>query len=150
MNVRVADNIPRARIDTYLATAPAHLKPIMLAVRDFGCAWVTVPQKVGRFDVPKGYPTVAVIGDDLHVAMGPAGFHRKSIRRLIASSRMVSIVAAEPQVLAYAAAASTACLGLNAVVIETRPEFEMHWLDLVKAENPNAQLIIVSVKERGH
>lgn len=147
MNVRVADNIPRARVDTYLATAPAHLKPIMLAVRNFGCAWVTVSQKVGRFEAPKGRATIAVIGDDLHVAMGPAGFHRKSIRRLIAASKMVSVVAAEPKVLAYAAPAGTGCLGLNATIIETRPEFEMQWIGLVQAENPNAQLIVVSVKE---
>ena len=147
MNVRVADNIPQARIDAYLETAPAHLKPIMLAVRNFGCACVTVPQKIGRFDLPKGRATIAVIGDDLHVAMGPAGFHRKSIRRLIAASKMVSVVAAEPKVLAYAAPAGIACLGLNATVIKTRPEFEMQWIGLVRAENLDAQLIVVSVKE---
>ena len=147
MNVHVADNIPRARIDAHIEIAPAHLKPIMLAMRDFGCAWVTVPQKVGRFDLPKGRATIAVIGDDLHVAMGPAGFHRKSVRRLIAGSRMVSVVAAEPKVLAYAAPASLGCLGLNATIIETRPEFEMQWIGLVRTENPNAQLIVVSVEE---
>ncbi|MCJ2071412.1 hypothetical protein MKK75_21875 [Methylobacterium sp. J-030] len=151
MNVRVADNITAARIDAYLETAPAHLKPIMLAVRDRGCAWVTVPQKVGRFDLPKGRPLITVIGDDLHVAMGPAGFHRKSIRRVIAASRFVSIVAGEPMTIAYATPAlGAAGLGLNGTIIETRPEFEMHWVDLVQREAPNAQLIIVSVKERGH
>ena len=151
MNMRVATDIPRARIDAYLATAPDYLRPILLAVRDQGCAWLNVPQKSGRFEAPKGRPLISIIGDDLHVAMGPAGFHRKSVRRLIAASRFVSVVAGEPQVLAYAAPALAAvAMGVNGTIIETRPEFEMQWIGLVQAEAPNAQLIIVSVKERGH
>jgi len=148
MSVQFATDIPRARIDRYLQTAPAHLKPIMLAVRDHGCAWVTVHQKVGRFELPKGKPLISIIGDDLHVAMGPAGFHRKSVRRLLAASKFISIVAGEPKVLAYATPALGAIgMGVNGTIIETRPEFEMQWIGLAQAEAPKAQLIIVSVKE---
>lgn len=151
MSMHFATEIPRARIDTYLATAPDYLRPILVAVRDEGCAWVNVPQKSGRFEIPKGRPLISIIGDDLHVAMGPAGFHRKSVRRLIAASRFVSIVAGEPKPLAYATPALAAIgMRVNGTIIETRPEFEMQWFGLVKAEAPNAQLIIVSVEERGH
>jgi len=148
MTVHVAGDISRARIDRYLATAPAHLRPILLAVRDQGCAWANIPQKAGRFEVPTGRPLISIIGDDLHVAMGPAGFHRKSVRRLLAASRFISIVAAEPQVLAYATPAlGAAGLGVNGTIIETRPEFELQWHALAKAEAPKAQMILVSVKE---
>ncbi|MCJ2065187.1 hypothetical protein MKK63_21075 [Methylobacterium sp. J-088] len=146
--MHVASDISRARIDRYLATAPDHLRPILLVVRDSGCAWMNIPQQIGRFEIPKGRPLVSIIGDDLDTAMGPAGFHRKSIRRLLAASRFISIVAAEPQVLAYATPALAAAgLGVNGTIIETRPEFELQWHALAKAEAPKAQMILVSVKE---
>lgn len=151
MSMQFATDIPRVRIDRYLETAPDYLRPILLAVRDQNCAWLNIPQKAGRFDPPKGRPIITIIGDDLHVAMGPAGFHRKSVRRLLAASRFISIVAGEPKVLAYATPAlGAAGMGFNGTIIETRPEFEMQWYALAKAEAPNAQFIFVSVKERGH
>lgn len=140
----------RARIDQALSFSPPHMRPILLAVRDLGAGWATIPQHSGRFDLPPGKPTICVIGDDMNEALGPAGFHRKSIRRVIAASRVVAIVACEPLLFAYTAAASAVGLGMNSTIIETRPEFEMQWLALVKAENPNASVIIGSVKERGH
>ena len=140
--------ISRTRIDAALSAAPDHLRPILLAVRDQGCAWLNIPQRSGRFEIPQGKPLISIIGDDLHVAMGPAGFHQESVRRLIAASSFVSVVAGEPKVLAYATPALAAAgLGTNGTIVETRPEFEMPWLDLVKTEAPDAQLIIVSVKE---
>lgn len=151
MTAALVQDVPRARIETALAVSPLHMRPILLAVRDHGIAWATIPQHAGRFEIPTGKSFVAILGDDLHVAMGPDGFHRESVRAVLARSSFVSIVAAEPLPLAYAAPASAAVgLRLNGTIIETRPEFELRWLDIVKAEAPRAQIILVSVKERGH
>lgn len=147
MTVHFAGDVSRARLDTALERAPDHLRPILLAVRDQGCAWLNVPQGSGRFEIPLGKPLISIIGDDLHAAKGPAGFHRKSIRRLIAASSFISIVAAEPLTLAYATPAlATVGLRVNSLIIETQPEFELEWHALAKAEAPDAQLIIVSVE----
>jgi hypothetical protein len=148
MSVAFHTDLPRARLDTALAFAPDHMRPILLAVRDHGVAWATIPQHAGRFDVPKTKPFIAIIGDDMHTAMGPAGFHRKSIRRLIARSRVIAIVAAEPLPIAYAETVKApVAFGSNGLVIETRPERELEWVGMVRAENPNAALILVSVRE---
>lgn len=148
MTKRLDVSTSRARIDHALTVLPAHLRPILLAVRDYDVAWASIAQRAGRFDLPLDKPTITVIGDDLHEALGPSGFHRRSVRKVIAASRVVAVVACEPMLLAYAAAATAAAgFGLNGTVIETRPEQEMQWIALVKAENPSAQLIICSTKE---
>lgn len=148
MAVHFTTDVPRSRIDTALSMSPDHMRPILLAVRDHGVAWATIPQRAGQFEIPTNKPFVAIVGDDMHKAMGPAGFHRKSIRRLIARSRVIAIVAAEPLPVAYAAAASAPVgFGWNGLVIETRPERELEWAGLVKVENPSASLIMVSVRE---
>ena len=140
----------RDRIDQYLSIAPPHMRPIMLAVRDHGAGWATIPQRIGRFDLPQGKPIITIFGDDLDVSLGPDGFHRKSVRCVLARCRVVSIVACEPLLELYLAAASAAVFGFPAAIIETRPEHEMQWLGLVKQAAPDAALLVGSVKERGH
>ena len=148
MSVQFTKAVPKTLLDAALDTAPAHMRPILLATRDHGCAWAVIQQRAGRFDIPKGKPVIAIIGDDMHAALGPGGFHRKSVRRLLQASRIISIVASEAIPLAYAAAAAAAMgLRLNATIIETRPDQEMQWLALVRAENPSAQLIICSTRQ---
>ncbi|MCJ2049121.1 hypothetical protein [Methylobacterium sp. J-070] len=58
-------------------------------------------------------------------------------------------MAAEPKVVAYAAPASLGCLGLNATIIETRAEFEMQWIGLVRAEKTRV-LTFEPHRQKGH
>ena len=124
-----------------------HLRPILVAVRDFGCGWATVPQRAGRFDIPEGRPNIVVIGDDATEALGIAGFHRKSLRRFLRTCGAVVVVSCDPQTVFYAAAATTAVeRRQNTVVIETRLSHEAEWVALAQAEAPEASFLVGTVR----
>ncbi len=151
-----------ARCDAALKTAPPHFEPVMEAVRDHRVAFALVPQKAGRFNLPDiGRPFLLILGDDLHEALGPSAFHRKSVRRTLQKAIGVSIVGCEPLVDVYAAAVdalvqqgrlSGALRGVAGVkwrlfvLIETRPEQVGPWLRLVLAERPDIKPIVATVR----
>ena len=84
------------------------------------------------------------------VSMGPAGFHKKSLRRALAQCRGVVVVACEPLPEAYGAAAATAVgLGAHAAIIETRPRHEADWLAFIKDVAPEAAVMIATVRPAG-
>lgn len=141
---------PRARLDQAIATGAAHLRPIWLAVRDAGCSFAVVTQGHQRFDIPTARPAIVLIGDDMHESRGPGGFHRKSLRRLLARCRSVSIVSSAPVIMAYAAPAATAVgLGCTSAVIETRARHEADWRHFVEEHAPEAALVIATDKPEG-
>ena len=142
--------VPRARLDASLASAPAHLRPILLAVRDGGCAWLTIPQGRDPFDVPTGKPVIAVVGDDMDETWGPSGLPRPSLQRLLRSCRAVSVVSCEPSALAYAVPVATAVgLRRNVAIVETGPLQEAAWIKLIQRIAPKASLVIATVKPLG-
>lgn len=147
MSIVLYTDGPRSSLDAALAFAPDHLRPVLLAARDHGAGWITIPQNAGRFDVPEAKPFIALIGDDMFTAKGPSAFHRESVRRLIGRARVIAIVAAEPLPRAYVEACKPVEFGMNGLIIETRPERELEWVGFVKAENPKAALLLVSVRE---
>lgn len=138
--------IPRARIENLQRTGQPHLRPIYAAM-NAGAGFLMVRQRSGRFDLPKRGAVVTIVGDDTDHALGPAGFHSKSMRRLLAAARSVIIIASDIEREAYASAAASALLGASSVIIETRPEQEGAWLDLVKREAPGAVLVLWTVAE---
>lgn len=151
MSRQIRATASRDYINQRLPWAPRHLRPILLAVRDSNVGWATVTQRSGRFDLPRCRPSIVVIGDDLDISMGPDGFHRKSIRRALARCKLIAVVASEALPGPYEAAARMAAdQRRDAMVIETRPEHEMHWLALVHREAPAAKLIIATTRGRGH
>ena len=124
--------------------------PILEAVRDFGCGWATIPQHAGRFKIPAGRPTIGIIGDDMLEALGPAAFHRKSLRRLVASCAGGVLVSCAPELQLYAAAAVVAAeRRRNAVLVETRPEREAEWLAFLGEVNPTMRLVVGTVRPVG-
>ena len=127
-----------------------HLRPIFEACRDYGIAWATVPQKAGKFTIPTGRPAIVILGDDMHEALGPGGFHARSLRRFVATCEAAVIVSCAPDVRLYEAAASMPVVARrNAVLIETRIEREAEWLGFLQDVNPIIRLLLGTVKPEG-
>ena len=126
-----------------------HLAPLWEAVRDFGCVLVFVPQGLGPFDLPPGnMPTIIVLGDDLDEALGPVAFDEQSLRRSLKGVTLAAIVACEPLPEIYADAARHAVvLRKNVVIVETQPEQEIQWVNLIREIEPDAAFFVGSVKE---
>jgi hypothetical protein len=125
---------------------PTHWQPLVLAIAN-GAELLSILQGSGRFDMPTGWPTIVLVGDDLHDAQGPDAFHAESLRRAIKASHRGVIVSSGPEKAAYAAAGMTALLlRKNTILIETRPEQEISWIQFVQAANPNIPLFVSTVK----
>ena len=138
---------PRARLDFAVENGPEHLRCIYAAVRDYGVSFATVTQNSGRFAFPAGKPVVALLGDDMHQAFGPAAFHRKSVRRFVASCAGAVVITCDAQPRFYAAAAGVAILlRRNAIIVETRSEHEADWIDLVRSVSPDIRMLIGTVR----
>ena len=140
--------VPRARLDAAVEHGE-HSAPLYSAVRDHGCGLAIVTQHAGRFDLPAdGRPTIIAIGDDLDLALGPAAFHAKSLRRALKGVRLAVVMACEPLPEAYEAAARHAVgLRKNVVIVETLPEQEIAWVNLIRSIAPDTAFILAGVKE---
>ena len=138
---------PRARLDFAVEHGPEYFRPIYRAVRDCGISFATVTQHAGRFGFPSDKPVIALLGDDMHEALGPAAFNRKSVRRFVATCAAAVVIACEAQPRFYAmAAAAAVCVRRNVVIVETRSEHEADWIDLVQAVNPAIKLLVGTVR----
>jgi len=145
----IHSTLSRANLDRKLDEAEPHLIPVLEAVRDHkvGLLFVGQSSEAFRLPVDRERSAITIIGDDLHEALGPAGFHMPSIRRIIRASQtfaVVSCAALEPLYDAMAFAASTA--RRNALLIETQPKFEVEWVELIRKLVPGRPLTIATVK----
>ena len=126
----------------------AHWRPLLEAVRDRGVIIFSVAQRAGPFRPPysKQHPLIALIGDDTDVALGPDGFHKKSLRRLMGSASAGIIVASAPVVGVYETAAFIAgSFRQKVFIIETRPEQEIPWAQFSEDAAPHLSLLISTV-----
>ncbi len=89
-------------------------------------------------------PKLQILGDDLHIALGPKAFPRKTLRAVLGRAERVMIHAAAPSPQHYAAAVETAKMGLRTVIIETQPSREKEWLSYVLRKVPKAGVLIIS------
>jgi hypothetical protein len=143
-------SVPRDRITNVLDQVHApHLRPLMIAVRDYGIELCVVPQGKEPFDPPGNRPTVLIVGDDMFEAKGPTAFHRPSLVRFVKRCRAAVIVAAEPVVPACAAAATMAAIGLSAIIVETQPEHEADWKAALDAINPDLDHVLCTTRRFG-
>jgi len=145
----IHSTISRSVLDRKMHEAEPHLIPLLEAVRDHAVDLMFVSQSDEAFRLPKnrGRPAITIIGDDLYEALGPEGFHMPSLRRVIRASQsfaVVSCAALEPVYDAMAFAASAA--RTNVLVVETRPEFEIQWVELVRKLVPGKPLTIATVE----
>jgi hypothetical protein len=137
----------RAALSATIAAAPDHLRPLFHAVRDEGCDVAWIFQGAPATRLPKtGRPLIAVVGDDLDRALGPEGFHRPTLRRLVREASVASIVSSGPVVDAYERPATNAVLlRENVIIVETRPEQELAWANFVRDARPEMGLLLCSV-----
>jgi len=151
MTVRSLTKTPATRpnLDHALATAPAHLHPIIRAVRDHAVDMLFVPQGPGSFQLPAGKkrPIIFMIGDDFDRATGPDGFHLPSIRRIIRAAHCFAVVSSAPQSDVYnGMAVAAVATRHNTMIIETRPEQEIAWLALIQKLAPGRFIWLATVK----
>lgn len=142
--VETQGTVPRARLQELARTAPAHLRPIYAAMLSPGVSFLMVHQNTGRFGVEAAGGFVALIGDDTDRALGPRGFHRKSIRRLAGQVHSIVIVASAAEPRAYTGVAALAAAGFGALLVETRPEQEAAWFEALKAAAPRTPILLVT------
>jgi hypothetical protein len=142
----------RAGLTAALTCAPPHLHPIIEAVRDGHVGMMFVGQAADPFRLPNepGRPAIVIIGDDFDRAVGPSGFHLPSIRRAIRACTAFAVISCEPLPHVYGVSAITATLSRrNVMLIETRPEQELAWLELIQKLAPGRPITLATV-EGGH
>ncbi len=141
-------DLPPAAIDQALVSSPAHLLPVLATVRDKRAAMMFVEQASDPFALPRSAKLAATvfIGDDMHVSMGPDGFHLPSLRRLIRACRAFAVVSSAPDIDLYASMAAVAVSGRHALIVETRLAHEFQWVALIQKLAPRRPLIISTVK----
>lgn len=110
-------------LGAFAGSGRPHLAPIAELLGK-GVALTIVPQRrmFGRIRFPAPLRRgnwLAIVGDDLVFAEGPAGFHLRSLRRLLCRAHFVAVMAGAPVATAYRGAADIAGAGLNVVLIET-------------------------------
>lgn len=142
----------RDRLTNALDICPAYMAPVIEAVRDCGIGLVLAPQGAGAFRIPAklGRPVVIVIGDDLHSAHGPQGFHLPSIRRAIRQCHGFAVISSAGMLPVYAAAAGGAMMGLNIMIVETRPSHEIQWSNLIRKLAPDCPFLLSTVEGERH
>jgi hypothetical protein len=143
--------LTREQLDTIIARSSKapHLLPIYRAVRDYGLRLMIVSQThepfLGAMD-EMGAPFIALIADDTDRTVGPGHFHQDSLRRLASAIDSAAVVASAPPVEAYAAMTMMPVLfGASTVIVETRPEQEIPWVEFLRDVQPNLPLILATV-----
>lgn len=127
-----------------------HLVPLMEMVRDGGVGMMFVSQTPEPFRIPKAKPAIVIIGDDYDKAVGPERFHMPSVRRAIRDCHVFTVVSSAATTPVYAMSGLAAVLNRkHSMLIETRPEQEIAWVNLIKKLSPGA-LICLSTVEGGH
>ena len=122
-------------LDKVSKRGETHLVPIVeLLAKGVAITFVAQRWAVGkmRFPAPpKQRVWIVHVGDDLFTAEGPAGFHLRSLRKLLERAHAVYVLvgAAVPEI--YKAAADVADSGLNVIIIETQTSEEAVWSDFV-------------------
>jgi hypothetical protein len=139
--------LPSKQIDEAIRRAK-HLRPLLVAVRDHGCSLLVVTQHSGAFAPPPQYARrlITLLGDDLTQALGPSAFDRASVESALRAAEGVCIVACAPILEPYAGAAALAVMGANSVLIETRPEHEISWVQFVQEAQPGIRTMLATVR----
>ena len=123
--------------------AAPHLRAIWAATAAGAIGFGHVVQHAGPFRFSSAKPVVLIVGDDFALSYGPAGFHRKSLRRFLRDAGAAAIISGAPDPGAYGAALAGAILtGRNAIIIESREAHEPAWIALVKEAQPGLPLLI--------
>jgi hypothetical protein len=145
--IKLSGEMREAMLKRVMASGRAqHLAPIVEALKS-GIWWVIIIGDKAAITIPKrlrGRPFLATIGDDYLKPEGPSAFHLRSLRKVLGRAHSVYVMSGAPNPKAYEAAADGAVAGLNTVIVETRIEEELSWLDYVRRHAPKAAKIWVT------
>lgn len=139
----------RSALDQKAHLAESHLLPIIEAVRDHRVGLMFVTQSDAAFRLPDQgrQPAITIIGDDMHRALGPAAFHMPSLRRIIRASSSFAVISCEPLEPIYdSIAIAVSTTRRHSLIVETRPEFEAQWVDLIRKLAPSRPLCVGTVQ----
>ncbi len=128
-----------------------HLTPVMQAVRHYGVSMVFVPQGIEdeheALPAVLAKPFIALIGDDMHQALGPKAFGKKMLTRLIREADTAAIIACEAIYDVYDQMSQKAAIGRrNVLIIETLPKRELEWLSFLRSVAPGLPITLCTVK----
>ena len=126
-----------------------YLRPVLLAVNEFGCSFGVVPSGSEAFEPATTQPYILLVGDD--AAHGPSGFHQDSLRRYIGRCSAAVIVAVnEPPEQAYIAASAVAAVTRKDVlIVETRVSREGAWHRYIADANPDVAMTVWTAPATG-
>jgi hypothetical protein len=135
-----------ARLTAALDVVAPHLRPIILAVRDHRVGLLFVSQGSPAFAIPTSAKGAALVmvGDDMKRSMGPSGFHRSSLRRAVRACRAFTVIPGEPAAETYAVGTAPTVGGVNAMIVETRPEHAPEWVALIKNLAPGRPVLLAA------
>ena len=136
----LAHSVPPETVQRLLALdLPPYLRRLFGAMRDGSVGWISVRPNVGNFDIPR-QPGVVLIVDN---GCGPSAFCPVSVTAAVAGSSMATITTYRPVEAIFAAALLVASsTGKNVLIIETGPEQETAWVELIsRGRTPLALLL---------
>jgi len=117
------------------------------AIQVHGCGYLIALPWAGPFVVPAKWPgAVILIGDDTDAARGPAAFDAPSMGRVLRTCERAVVVSSGPEPTPYKIAANAAIAGRHALLVETRPEQEIPWLQFIQAAAPALPILVSTVK----
>lgn len=137
-----------ARLNAAIDAAEPHLRPVLVAVRDYRVGVLFIAQGSGPFSIPAApaRPAAVLIGDDFERSMGPGGFDMPSIERAMRVCAAFTVVTCAPTPEIYTAAMTGAVAGHNIMLIETRLQHEAAWVALIQRLAPGKPLLLATVK----
>ena len=143
----------RERLDTLAArcsTDAAHLAGIVRMIRDYGVRLLILPQLSRPLTEELALaqrPFIALIGDDTDRALGPDYFDRASLDRLFGMVEAAAVISSAAHADVYDMIGSLAALlGLNVLIVETRPAQEIAWTKALQRVNPHLPIVICTVE----
>jgi hypothetical protein len=137
-----------AQLDALARRSPPWLEPVWAAVRNTGVVFTVIDQNADPFDcvARSGRPSITLVCDDIDKSCGPSGFHQPSLESEIRRTHGVIVVSCAPLPEFYSIGAYIARMGLNALIIDTRPAHEIQWVEFVRSARPGLPILIGSVK----
>ncbi len=154
----MAVEIPLLKVPDHVLAAcqqgGRHLTPVMQAVRHYGVSMVFVPQGIKdeheALPAVLAKPFIALIGDDMHQALGPKAFGKKMLTCLIREADTAAIIACEAIYDVYDQMSQKASIGRrNVLIIETLPKRELEWLSCLRSVAPNLPITLCTVNPAG-
>lgn len=151
----MAAEIPLLKVPDHVLAAcqrgGRHLTPVMEAVRHHGVSLVFVPQGIKdhheKLPAVIAQPFIALIGDDMHHALGPKAFGKKMLTRLINQADVATIIACEALYDVYDQMSQIAAIGRrNVLIIETQPKRELEWIAAIRSVRPKLTITLCTVK----